>query len=873
MKEKHLRKNTACKVLVTFVYALSTVFTAVGAVGTLYLANYDCYSQPLKSFKENNFQRELLSDIDELNMQFENLGGNGYFDENTPEQRKKALYRDFIKRYEKNETNFFFAIYDADDNLLMHSYSDDYQLSRTQLFYDTIRNEEEKIMSENEYAYFTEHFYENYADADYTADQIVVPRGDPAPTIANEENHPDMAVSVPETEPISEPTEVSETEVLPELTEVAGTEPLPELTEVPINDTSATLGLVAHAEDIYSYQIEEQTNIAEALGLDYNIDGDTVWVHYYDADENFNMMAIADYFQLIINQIPNFDIITQNGWHYVIDKNAEPPSLMEVADYIRNYPEEFDILNISNETTVEIRNPEYCDIYYDVHIYTTETPVSHYITGYVSAVLTAQDAYFNADRYLSLMYQYRYAVPIVGACSAVVMLLSLIFLVSSAGYHTGEDTAKAGIFEKIPYDVFTAVLGITAAALLIFASEYVRDNITGMVLGLAICLIWSLILLWWLMSTAVRIRTKTILENNLIFKLLKITWNFLKKIKSKMGSLFGILPLVWKAGLIAGGFVMLDVISTVLINESEGFGIFLKFILWTVTILGTIVLVYQLRLLEKGAQNLADGHLDEKIPENRLFSAFRKHAQNLNSLGDGMNKAVSDRLRSEMFRTELIANVSHDIRTPLTSIINYTDLLSKLNLTDETAQEYINVLSRQSARLRKLTEDVLEASKATTGSMKVEKEDMDLKVLLQQLEGEYAERFEAKHLTFISSIPDESLPVCADGRLLWRAFDNLFTNICKYAMEHTRVYLNAGLSDMQIHMTLRNISAVQLNIDADTLMERFVRGDRSRNTEGSGLGLSIAQSLINLQGGDMQLFIDGDLFKVAITLPAAKTIS
>ena len=266
---------------------------------------------------------------------------------------------------------------------------------------------------------------------------------------------------------------------------------------------------------------------------------------------------------------------------------------------------------------------------------------------------------------------------------------------------------------------------------------------------------------------------------------------------------------------------------------------------------------------------MSGGDFETKIPEKHLFGRFREHADCLNSLGDGMNKAISERLKSEMFRTELIANVSHDIRTPLTSIINYTDLLSKLDLKDTQALEYIDVLSRQSARLRKLTEDVLEASKATTGSIKTDKQTMDLRILIEQMVGEYTEQFDAKNLRIISDISEDPLYVFADGRLLWRVMDNLFANIRKYAMDGTRVYLNAMQQGDRIFLLLRNISANQLGISAEALMERFVQGDRSRNTEGSGLGLSIAQSLIALHDGNLDLQIDGDLFKVTVTLPAA----
>ncbi|MDE5564804.1 MAG: HAMP domain-containing histidine kinase, partial [Oscillospiraceae bacterium] len=292
-------------------------------------------------------------------------------------------------------------------------------------------------------------------------------------------------------------------------------------------------------------------------------------------------------------------------------------------------------------------------------------------------------------------------------------------------------------------------------------------------------------------------------------------------------------------------------------------------LIWTAFVLLFCLIAYNLYILEKGGRQMANVNLEDKIPEEKLFWRFQKHAEALNSMSTGMNKAVNDRLKSEMFRTELIANVSHDIRTPLTSIINYTDLLSKLDLDNAQAQEYIATLGRQSARLRKLTEDVLEASKATTGNIKVEKQTMDLRVLLEQTEGEFIERLEEKHLTLVKDMIDTPQYISVDGRLLWRVLDNLFGNICKYAMEGTRVYMNVLKMNNEVICMLRNISATQLNVSADTLMERFVQGDRSRNAEGSGLGLSIAQSLTTLQGGQLDLQIDGDLFKVILRFPCA----
>ena len=228
-------------------------------------------------------------------------------------------------------------------------------------------------------------------------------------------------------------------------------------------------------------------------------------------------------------------------------------------------------------------------------------------------------------------------------------------------------------------------------------------------------------------------------------------------------------------------------------------------------------------------------------------------------------------MKSERMRTELITNVSHDIKTPLTSIINYVDLLKKEGVDSENAPEYLEVIDRQSARLRKLTEDLIEASKASTGNITVNAERTDVNVLLSQANGEYQSKLAARDITTVLSLSETSLFILADGRLLWRVFDNLLGNINKYAQSGTRVYLSSEHDrDGKVRITFRNISHAPLNISGDELMERFVRGDASRNTEGSGLGLSIARSLVELQGGTFDIEIDGDLFKAILTFPSCE---
>ena len=279
--------------------------------------------------------------------------------------------------------------------------------------------------------------------------------------------------------------------------------------------------------------------------------------------------------------------------------------------------------------------------------------------------------------------------------------------------------------------------------------------------------------------------------------------------------------------------------------------------------------IKQWRTIRAAASQVAEGNMDCQIDTKGMYHDLKEHAEQLNSLSNGLNKAVNERMKSEHFKSELITNVSHDLKTPLTSIINYVDLLKKTDIQDPKALEYIEVLDRKSQRLKKLTEDLVEASKASTGSLTVNREHLNVGQLVDQALAEYTDRLAASGLTPVMTLPEEAAYVSADGRHLWRVIDNLLSNCCKYAMPGTRVYLDVARWDGQVILSMKNISREALNVPADALMERFVRGDASRTTEGSGLGLSIARSLTELQGGSFRLAIDGDLFKAVVTFPEA----
>ena len=270
----------------------------------------------------------------------------------------------------------------------------------------------------------------------------------------------------------------------------------------------------------------------------------------------------------------------------------------------------------------------------------------------------------------------------------------------------------------------------------------------------------------------------------------------------------------------------------------------------------------------KGLREISNGNLQYKIPLERLWGDDKHIAEYINNIGSGLDAAVENSVKNERMKTELITNVSHDLKTPLTSIISYIDLLKRENFTDPKVLEYLDILEAKATRLKVLTEDVVEASKASTGNLTLNMNNLDFVEMLHQVIGEFEERFEEHHLTMIVHFPDEPSVIYADGQRLWRVLENIFGNVTKYAMEDTRVYAEVMNAHGQVVFTLKNISAQPLNFAAEELTERFVRGDVARGTEGSGLGLSIAKSLTELQGGKFQLYLDGDLFKVTITFQA-----
>ena len=487
------------------------------------------------------------------------------------------------------------------------------------------------------------------------------------------------------------------------------------------------------------------------------------------------------------------------------------------------------------------------------------------------------DQYYEDYFIFSNAYKYRFWLIGAVALAGLLFIGCTVMYVSGIGRVPNSDEVTENYFTKIPFDAYTLVLAIPA--LICIGIAY--DSSWDVMIAVAI-LVTAIAIFLWLVNAIHRIKQGSLFRNTLIVKLCVLIFRGLKV-------LFSNIPLLWKTILILLGISVIELICFTfatwgLCNAPEAaLTVGLGWIIEKIIIVPVILyLVLMMKALFKGGSELAAGNTDYKINIKPLIGEYRKHGENLNNLSDGINKAVEDRMKSERMKTELITNVSHDIKTPLTSIINYSDLISRetkalsedgvsVVLTEEekashigNINEYSDVLYRQSEKIRHLVEDLVEISKANSGNAEVNLENIEVGTMLSQAAGEYEERFEEKGLETVLSLPEEELRIMADRRKLWRIMDNLLQNIYKYAHPQTRVFLSAENENGNIVMTFRNTSNQLIDVKAEELLERFTRGEKSRHEEGNGLGLAIAKSLTEVQNGEFRIAVDGDLFKVAV---------
>ena len=479
----------------------------------------------------------------------------------------------------------------------------------------------------------------------------------------------------------------------------------------------------------------------------------------------------------------------------------------------------------------------------------------------VSATLLEKDYQAPSYSYLfcSWLLEHTGLTVFLTVLFAVLTLFCFCFLMASCGHWQGRDGIHLTWLDRIPADVWLIVLlCLLCMGWEAFYYEWGR---------IFFCAALTPLLLLFLCVFSAQCKAGTVLRSTLIARFIRLVWRIMKATGRGLYRIAKSLPLMWKTALVTLALVFIEFI--LFMQDYYGTLAAPFLLLKLLELLAILYIALSLRTLQKGGEAMADGDLSQNIDTRLLIGDFKRYGQRMNDLRSGIEQAVQEQTKAERMKTELITNVSHDIKTPLTSIVNYVDLLQKEDVQSEAAREYIAVLDRQSRRLKKLTEDLVEASKASSGALPVDLQPTDVSVLFDQIVGEYQERLADCRLTLVARPPEQPLTVCADGKLLSRVMDNLMSNICKYALEDTRVYAVASCDEKTVTISLKNVSRAELNISPDELMERFVRGDASRHTEGSGLGLSIAGSLVQLMGGTFDLSIDGDLFRADITLPRA----
>lgn len=524
-------------------------------------------------------------------------------------------------------------------------------------------------------------------------------------------------------------------------------------------------------------------------------------------------------------------------------------------------------LTVASDDTGEVYLENFALTYTDKPLYTVQSTRlytlsdgSIYALTYTVDLLQVKTAPTYSYLLLSWLTEHAGLTVALTVLAALLSLFFFCFLMASAGHWQGQAGIHLTWLDKIPADVFLLLLvcaffgGWDA-----FYYEWGR---------ILFCAALTPFALLFLCALAAQCKAGTVLRGSLLARIARFLWRIVRSLFLGLWRIARNLPLLWKTALVVAGVFFLEMLL-VLAGYGSMDGIFV--ILKAVELLAALYIALNLRALQKGGEKLARGDFSSPIDTKYLIGDFKRYGQELNDVQSGLEQAVQEHMKAEHLKTELITNVSHDIKTPLTSIVNYVDLLKKEDIPSPEAREYIAVLDRQSHRLKKLTEDLVEASKASSGALNVDLQPTDVNVLFSQIEGEYQERLAACQLTLVTQPPAPGTVIRADSRLLSRVMDNLVSNICKYALPGTRVYVVSTLSREAVTISFKNVSRDELNISPDELMERFVRGDASRHTEGSGLGLSIARSLVQLQGGRFDLAIDADLFRADITFPLSES--
>lgn len=609
-------------------------------------------------------------------------------------------------------------------------------------------------------------------------------------------------------------------------------------------------------------------------------------IYYLDMQNSYsNYATIKDM---------NFLIIYKNKAITNIRKNT----INQIKEYINSSQDsntkKVDILDGSIQTDSDSIS-QYGDKYLDnflITYYTTDTirtdtklDDGRYIE-YISAEAKDFEIYSSYTEELNLSTERQMATSFLNMVapinnnvyvflpiSALITLLLIIYLTSAIGYDGNEDsTININTFDRIPIEIiaFCAMLiGCMPFILLEFA-----ENDYNAINSIAITAYFVIYICTVITMTTVikRIKAKQLLKTSITGKVLVWCLQICKKIVKKMNEIWNTItysPNTTAKVIITTGLTVLGWLLIIAISGNRPMFPIIMIGLIGFVLYKIIKIFKDYLQIEKKLKDVYEGNTQSELDEKSVENVFKNSVIYLNDISNGFENAVQDRMKSERMKAELITNVSHDIKTPLTSIINYVDLLKQENIQDEKAREYIEILENKSHRLKKLTEDLVEASKVSTGNISLNFEKINIVELIKQATGEFEDKFKKRKLEPIINSEQNEINIMADSKYMYRIIENLYSNISKYALENSRVYVDIKMSKTEpvpnVQIEIKNISKDKLNISADELMQRFVRGDKSRTTEGSGLGISIAQNLTELQNGKFELKLDGDLFKVKLT--------
>ena len=606
------------------------------------------------------------------------------------------------------------------------------------------------------------------------------------------------------------------------------------------------------AEDLLS------TIYTSTRRLSRNIENQTLQMDGVEEEPiEYNLSYVGTYSYEIL-------MIDKDGKAYTnIEKTVQTDTQEELEQYIKN--KTYNWVYEDDKIATNIEKMSYDNIAYSYMFEEIKD------SGYkIYACVKNEDIgefqiYNTMYNIVSQTYQ---SAPSVLVISAFLLVIACIYIIFSIGHKKDEEGIYTDSLDKISFEIVAIISGTLLTfegVVLITLFKIIADitNITASMLntGIISCILMGIVIYVTLAITLVtiirRIKAKIFWKNTLCYK-------FIKWVKRNTTDLvFKDINTTKKLVLVFGAFIVIQ--SILIVAALSGF-------IYVLLLLGFWYILFRI-LLEKFTgmnkirnkiENMYRGDVDNPLNEEEFKGEQKEIAKELNDISGGLSNAINEAMKSERLKTELITNVSHDIKTPLTSIINYVDLMKNENIENPKVQEYLEILDNKSQRLKKLTEDLVEASKASSGNIKLTIEKLNLKELIKQVRGEFEDKFEKRGLTIIETLPEEEIYIEADSRYMYRVLENMYVNISKYALENSRVYIDVEKENDTAKVILKNISKDKLNISVDELMQRFVRGDSARSTEGSGLGISIAKSLTELQNGKFNIYLDGDLFKVVI---------